>query len=69
LELILDQGQSESEVIMFKLKALPPKRMNGKWYVSFQVASSPELGAADDAFLKNLLDIWPAEPKPDAATK
>jgi len=69
LELILDQGQSESEVIMFKLKALPPKQMNGKWYVSFQVASSPELGAADDAFLKNLLDIWPAEPKPDTATK
>ena len=67
LELILDQKQNE--VIVFKLQALPPKLGNGKWYVAFQVTSSPTLTTADDGLLKNFSNIWPAKPKPEAAPK
>jgi len=66
LTLILEQKQNE--VITFKLQALPPRLMDGRWYVLFQVAGSPQLTAVDDSYLKNL-DIWPAELKPEATAK
>jgi hypothetical protein len=66
LTLILEQKQNE--VLTFKLQALPPRLIDNRWYVLFQVAGSPQLTAVDDSYLKNL-DIWPAEPKPAAAAK
>jgi hypothetical protein len=66
LTLILDQKQNE--VITFRLQALPPRLIDGRWYVLFQVAGSPQLTAVDDSYLKNL-DIWPTQPKPAATAK
>ena len=66
LTLILDQKQNE--VITFRLQALPPRLIDGRWYVLFRVAGSPQLTAVDDSYLKNL-DIWPTEPTPAATTK
>jgi hypothetical protein len=66
LTLVLDQKQNE--VITFQLQALPPQLIDGRWYVQFRVAGSPQLTAVDDSYLKNL-DIWPAEPKAASAPK
>jgi len=67
--LILILDQKENETIIFKLKALPPIMVDGRWSVSFIVSSTPIFVALDESFAKTWLDIWPKEPQPGGTPK